>query len=160
MAQTRGNEEKESMYTLRKLGSALEAEGKWAEAESVHREALAISRKQGGNEGSEALMDLERLVRVLKAQKKFAEAQRLLDEVLAPAFVRQPPSGNLVVLRADIMGRRGRWPEAATNAALLLQLQPDEHYNYHRLAGLLAMTGNRPAYELICQKDAHQVLRH
>jgi eukaryotic-like serine/threonine-protein kinase len=148
-----GNEEKESMYTLRKLGLALEAEGKWADAESVYREALAVSRKQGGNEGSEALMDLERLVRALKAQKKFAEAQQRLDEVLAPAFVRQPPSANLVALRGDIMGRQGRWPEAATNAALLLQLQPDEHYNYHRLAGLLGMTRNRPAYEQICQQD-------
>ena len=149
-----GIEGQQSMYTLRKLGLALEAERKWEEAEAIWREALAISRKQGGNEGPEALKDLEGLVRVLKAEKKFSEAQQILDDVLAPAFVTQQPSGNLVVLRADIMGRRGKWQEAATNAALLLQLQPDEQYNYHRLAGLLAMNRGLPAYEQLCQKEA------
>jgi len=41
-----GIEERQSMYTLRKLGLALEAERKWPEAESVHREVLALSRKK------------------------------------------------------------------------------------------------------------------
>ena len=139
-----GNEEKESMYTLRKLGLALEAESKLPEAESVYREALAVSRKQGGNEGPEAVMDLGRLARVLSAEKKSDEAEKLLGEVSS--------SVDLLGMRVDIRGRRGLWHEATADAALLLQLQPAEHYNYHRLAGLLAMTGNRPAYEQLCQK--------
>ncbi len=146
-----GVEEQQSMFTLRKLGLALEAERRWPEAESVHREALSISSKKG-NQDPEALVDLERLVRVLMAQMKFGEAERLLNEVMTPAFVKQPSRLDLLKQRVNLMGRRGRWPEAAADAALLVQLEPAEHYDYHRLAGLLALTHNRSAYEQLCRK--------
>jgi tetratricopeptide (TPR) repeat protein len=139
------------MYTLRSLGLTLEAEHKWADAEIVHREALALSRKKG-DENSEALADLEKVVRDLTAQKKFVEAQQLLDRMLTPAFVVKPESVNLLVQRVNVMGRRGRWREAAADACLALENQLTEHYRYHTLAGLLAMMGDRPAYEEICKK--------
>jgi tetratricopeptide (TPR) repeat protein len=139
------------MFTLRKLGLALGTERKWTEAESVHREALAISRKKG-NDDAEALVDLERLVRVLMAQKKFGEAEQLLGEALTPAFVRQPSSVNLLVQRVNLEGRRGQWDQTAADAALVVELQPNDHYRYHTLAGLLAITGDRPAYEQLCKR--------
>ena len=146
-----GIEERQSMYTLRKLGLALEAERKWPEAESVHREALAISR-QKGDEDPEALVDLERVVHVLTAEKKFVEAQQLLDKILTPAFVAKPESASLLVLRVNVTARRGRWREAAADAALALENQLNEHYRYHTLAALLAMAGDRPAYEQVCKR--------
>ena len=139
------------MFTLRSLGLALEAARKWPEAESVYREALTISRSKG-DEDSEALVDLDRVVRALTAQKKFDEAQQLLDRVLTPAFAVKPSSVNLLVQRVDVMGRRGRWREAAADAALALEHQLTEHYRYHTLAALLAMTGDRSAYEQVCKK--------
>jgi tetratricopeptide (TPR) repeat protein len=145
------DENQQTLYALRDSGAKLEGEGKWLEAETVRREALAVSRKKWGNEGPEALADLENLVRVLMAEKKFDEAEQLLGEVLTPAFVKQPSSVNFLVQRVNLMGRRGRWREAAGDAALLLQLQPTDHYHYHRLAGLLAITQNRPAYQKLCQ---------
>jgi tetratricopeptide (TPR) repeat protein len=146
-----GTEEQQSMYTLRKLGLALEAQHNWVEAESVWREALSLSRKKG-EEDSEALADLERLVRVLANERKFAEAQDFLDKVLTPAFVMQSSSVNLLVQRVNIMGRRGRWQEAAADAALALDNQPTDHYRFHTLIGLLAMTHDRSAYEQICKR--------
>jgi serine/threonine protein kinase len=146
-----GIEERQSMFTLRKLGLALEAERKWPEAESVHGEALTISSKKG-DEDPEALADSEKLIRVLTAQKKFVEAQQILDRVLAPAFVVKPSSANLLVQRVNVMGRRGRWREAVSDARLALDNQPAEHYHYHILAALLAMTGDRTAYEQVCQR--------
>ena len=146
-----GNEERQSMYTLRKLGLALQAEGKWAEAETLYREALAISRKQEGNEGPEALMDMQRLAQVLVAQKKFSNTQKLLDETLTPALLKTQTGLNLLLTWVDMMGRHGRWQEATVDATLLVQFQPTEQYNYHRLAGLLAITGNHPAYKQLCQ---------
>jgi tetratricopeptide (TPR) repeat protein len=146
-----GMEGKQSMYTLRKLGLALEAERNWPEAESVHREALSISSKKG-DQDSEALADLEKLARVLVAEKKFPEAQQLLDKVLTPAFVTQPSSDKLLVQRVNLMGRQGRWQEAAATAALALEHQLTDHYHYHTLAALLAMAGDRPAYEQVCKK--------
>jgi len=146
-----GNEERQSMYTLRKLALALEAETKWPEAESVHREALSLSQKKG-DQDPEALADREKLVRVLTNEKKFGEAEELLDEVLTPAFVVQSASVNLLVQRVNLMGRQGRWREAAADAALALENQPTDHYRYHTLAGLLAVTQDRPAYEQLCQR--------
>jgi len=145
-----GSEEKQSMYTLRKLGLALEAQHNWVEAESVWREALSLSRKKG-DEDPEAVADLERLVRVLSNERKFTEAQDLLDKVLTPAFFMQSSSANLLVQRVNIMGRQGRWLEAAADAAIALDNQPTDHYRYHTLIGLLAITHDRPAYEQLCK---------
>jgi tetratricopeptide (TPR) repeat protein len=146
------NKDQQTLYALRDSGAKLEGESKWPEAETVHREALAISRKKWGHESPEALADLENLVRVLTTQKKFDESEQLLGEVLTPTFVKQPSSVNFLVQRVNLMGRQGRWQEAVADAALLLQLQPTDHYHYHRLAGLLAITQNRPAYDQLCQK--------
>lgn len=146
-----GFEETESMYTLRRLGLALEAEHNWPEAEAVHREALAISRKKG-DEDPEALVDLERVVRVLMYEKKFDEAQGLLAPVLTSTFVTQPSSGGLLAQKIAIMGRRGRWQEAAADAAQDIENQPTDHYLYHTLAGLLAVMHDRSGYVQLCQK--------
>ena len=151
-----GVEEQQSMYTLRKLGLALESERKWAEAESIHREALAISRKKG-NEAPEALVDLERLVRVVVAEKQFADAQQLLDEILTPAFVVKPASVNLLVQRVNLMGRRGQWKQAAADAALALENQLTDHYRYHTLAALLAMTGDSPRLRTSLHQAGHKI---
>lgn len=140
------------MYTLRSLGWTLGTEGKWAEAEMAHREALALWRKRAGNEDPQALSELVDLVRALIAQKKFDEAQQCLDEVLTPAFVRQPASVNLLIQRTDLLGRQGQWAKAAADAILVLEYQPTEYYRYHILAPLLVMTHDRPAYEKLCRR--------
>jgi len=146
-----GNEDQQTFYSRRKLGLTLEAENKWPEAETVFRESMSLARKKG-NEDPEALADLERLLHALMPQKKLDESEKLLTEVLTPTFVTHPTSAALLVQRIDLRGRQGRWADAAADSALVLKLEPDEHYDYHRLAALLAMTQNRPAYEQVCQQ--------
>jgi tetratricopeptide (TPR) repeat protein len=145
----RGGEDNESMYTLRRLGLTLEAEHKWPEAEALYREALSISRKKGEHD-PEALMDFEKLLRVLMYEKRFSEAQDLLDKMLTPSFISQPSSGNLLGVRVSLNGRRGRWREAKADAAVALKSQPTDHYQYHTLIALLAITDDRPAYDELC----------
>jgi len=148
----RGNkEDPQSMYALRKLALALEAEHKWQEAESVHREALSLSRKKG-DEDPEALADLQKLVRVLTNEKKYSEAEDLLKTALTPAFATQAASANLIAQRVNLFGRRGRWKEAAALAAVALENDPTDHYRYHTLAALLAVTHDRAGWEQTCQK--------
>jgi serine/threonine protein kinase len=147
-----GDMDRQTFYSRRKLGLTLEAEHKWSEAETVFRESLALARKRAGPEDPEALADLERLVRVLIPQKKLGEAEHLLDEVLTPAFVKQASAANLLTQRVNLLGRQRQWPEAAADAALVLELQPSDHYGYHTLAGLLAITHDRPAYEQLCNR--------
>jgi eukaryotic-like serine/threonine-protein kinase len=108
--------------------------------------------QRAGREAPQALAQLEALARDLIAEKKFGEAEQILDEALTPAFVSQPSSADVLDLRFNLMARRGRWQEAASDAALLLEYRPAEHYYYHALAPLLVMTHDRPAYEQLCRK--------
>src|SRR5262249_41384580 len=73
------------------------------------------------------------------------------DRVVQPV-AGKPTSLNPLTLRINVMGRRGRWPQAAADAAVALQKQPTDHYRYHTLAALLAMTGDRSGYEQVCQR--------
>jgi eukaryotic-like serine/threonine-protein kinase len=147
-----GDDYPDTISSLGSLGLILESEGHWTEAEKIHREALASWRKRAGNEDPQALWELQSLVRVLVAQGKFGQAEQPLNETLTTAFVRKPASTDVLVQRLDLLGRQGRWQEAAADGAAVLEFQPAEHYNYHRLAGLLAISHNRPAYEQLCQK--------
>ena len=145
-----GDEEQQSMYTLRKLGLALQAEHKLPEAELVWREALSISGRKG-DQDSEALADRERLVRLLADEKRYTEGLDILDKVLTPAFVTQPTSASLLAEKIGLMARQGKWSEAVACAAVAVENQPTEHYNYHMMAVLLVVTGQRAAYEQLCK---------
>jgi tetratricopeptide (TPR) repeat protein len=109
-------------------------------------------RKQSGNSDPQTFWETESMAKVLMRQKKFAETEQLLDEALTPAIVSKPSSCNLLFQRIDLLGRQGRWQEAATATTLFVAYQPTEQYGYHILAALLAITRNRPAYEMVCRK--------
>jgi serine/threonine protein kinase len=147
-----GNDDLQTIYAIRSLAEAIEGQGKWAEAEALRREALLSWRKRSGNSDAQTLREFENLAKVLMRQKKFGETERLLEEALTPAIVSQPSSSNLLVQRVELMGRQGRWQEAAASATLVVEYQPTDHYRYHTLAMLLAITRNRPAYEMLCRK--------
>jgi serine/threonine protein kinase/tetratricopeptide (TPR) repeat protein len=147
-----GEEHPDVLATLIGLGSTLEKEGNWAEVETLRRQTLELRRKRYGNEASQTLSEVEGLVRALREQKKLDEAEQVLGEALTPAFVSKPASVKLLFQRADLMGRQGRWEEAAADATRCIEHQPAEHYHYHMLAPLLVVTRNRPAYEQLCRK--------
>jgi tetratricopeptide (TPR) repeat protein len=54
-------------------------------------------------------------------------------------------------MRLDLMARRGHWSQALPDAYLLIQIQPDEHFNYHKLAVLLVLDGKHVEYQKLCQ---------
>ena len=54
--------------------------------------------------------------------------------------------------RVNLLGRRGRWQEAADAATVSVEIQPTDHYRYHTLAGLLVVNHKRPAYERLCKE--------
>ncbi|MDB6175115.1 MAG: serine/threonine protein kinase with repeat [Chthoniobacteraceae bacterium] len=147
-----GQEDPATLDSLRSLGSTLEREGKLDEAGAAFRESLISWRKRLDDGDPKVFDGFENLTRVLLAQKHFAEVEKLLNEALTPEFASQPSSSKLLVLRADLLGRRGRWKEAAKDAALLIQHQPEEHYRYQTLIPLLAITGDRQAYEQLCRQ--------
>ena len=147
-----GENNPEFLYSLDGFARTLEDESKWPEAEMAHRESLTGWRNLGEQGDLQAIVELGGLVRALVAQKKFGEAKQRLDEALTPAFIKDPACADLLALRVDLMGRQGRWQEAITDATLGLEYQSTDHYKYHILAGLLAITHNRHAYEQLCRK--------
>lgn len=147
-----GRDHPDTLNSMGSLAQVLEAEGKWTEAETVNREALALWRHRAGDQNPFTLWVVGELVRDLGAQKKFAEAEEVLNEILTPAFVAQPSSADLLSVRCGLLARRGRWQQAAADAALVLKYQPNNHYRYHTLAGLMAITHHRAEYEKICQQ--------
>jgi tetratricopeptide (TPR) repeat protein len=147
-----GNDDPQTLYTLDRLASALKGVGKWSEAESVYREALASRRKQAGNNDPQTLSEYENLTKLLMYERKFSETEQLLAEALTPAVITQPSSCNLLIWKRDLLGREGRWQEAADAASQVVEYQPTDQFHYHILATLLAITHNRPAYQTFCQK--------
>jgi tetratricopeptide (TPR) repeat protein len=132
---------------LRSLALILQAEGKFAEAEQMHREALSSWRKRGQSDSPQAVSELRSLAELLIAQKKFSAAEQVLEEWLTPELTTQPSMRDLLALRAELETRLGRWQEAATDASLALALQPLKDSKFCTLAALLVKSQNRPAYD-------------
>jgi tetratricopeptide (TPR) repeat protein len=137
---------------LRSLGSTLEAENKYPEAEQAYREVLAVWRKRGENDTPQALSEVESLAHVLMAQKKFDDAEQLLDETLTPAVIKQTSSAELLALRVDLKVRRGQWQQAAADETVAVEDQPSNQWRFPILAALLVKTQNQPAYEKFCKR--------
>jgi len=147
-----GDDYPDTLSSLGSLGQILESEGKWAEAESIYQQILAAWRRRAGNEYPHTLWALGRYANALTVEGKLDQAKQALDETLTPKFAENPASSELLQARLVILARQGRWQEAASDQALLLKDQPDDHYNYHRLAALLIMSHDLPAYQQLCAK--------
>jgi serine/threonine protein kinase len=147
-----GDADPQTLYAMRNLAEAFEGQGKWAESEALHREAFAAWLKRSGNEDAQTLWECDRLYRALVSQRKYNEADQLLAQVLTPTFVKEPACSSILAHRLDLMGRQGRWAEAAADAATLMQYQPTNYYWSYNEFALLVTTDNRPAYEELCQR--------
>jgi tetratricopeptide (TPR) repeat protein len=145
-----GADDPQTLYAMRNVAGALEGQGKWAEAETIHREAFASWWKRAGNDDPQTLWECDGLYLDLTSQHKYDDAEQFLAGVLTPVFVNEPACSNILAHRLDLMGRESRWKEAAADATLVLKYQPADHYRYHILAGLLAITGNRADFEQLC----------
>jgi serine/threonine protein kinase len=147
-----GDDDPQTLYAIRNVAGALEGQGKWAEAETLRRGAFASWRKRSGNADAQTLWECDGLYHDLISQHKYDEAEQFLAGVLMPAFVNESACTNILADRLDLRGRQGRWKEAAADAALSLKYQPTDHYRFHILAALLAISRNHADYEQLCQR--------
>jgi tetratricopeptide (TPR) repeat protein len=139
--------------SLGTLAWLLESKQQFDQAEAVLHQVLTKQRQRAGSGANQSRETLEHLIRILLKEKKFEDAEHLLRETLSPSFVKQRACLGFLELRTDLMARLGRWPEAKADSALALELDPDNQDRSHRLAPLLAMTGDRFAYEKLCQRS-------
>jgi len=136
--------------TLDSLADVHRLTGNHADAEALYRKALDLQRRQFGSGHPGVGRTLTNLATVLIAQNKPAEVEALFHDILTPEFVRDPKSVPILVERAESLARRGRWKEAASDAAVALEHEPDDHSRYHTLAPLLIAGGDREAWRTLC----------
>jgi serine/threonine-protein kinase len=74
--------------------------------------------------------------------------------MLTPEFESQPQSAGWLRFRGDLWARTGRWKEAAADFSKLIELEPENHENYHLLAPLLVQSGDLDAYRRHCAQVA------
>jgi serine/threonine protein kinase len=122
--------------------------GKAGEAERMYRQSLAI-RRATGLPTAEQLDKLEALILNVD---KFDDADALIKEVLPSTTIGGADYVDLFILRADLLARRGRWKEAAADAAQVVEYSPENHESYHMLAPLLVASGDLAGYQQLCRR--------
>jgi serine/threonine protein kinase len=147
-----GDASTEVAASLNDLANDYLDDRKYAEAESLSRQSLAIRRKLLGPESLEVADSIRNLTIILIAEHKFHDAEEFRNQALAPENARETSSVDLLDLRISLLARQRQFREAVEDATIVLKLQPAVNYRYHTLAPLLAITGNRPAYEQLCRE--------
>ena len=86
------------------------------------------------------------------ARGDLLEAEQLVSELLTPELESDPQSAGWLRFRGDLWARTGRWKEAAADFSKLIELEPENHENYHLLAPLLVQSGDLDAYRRHCEQ--------
>ena len=133
------------LETLARMSSDV---GKVGEAERMYRQSMAIRRATG----LPTTEPFDRLEALILNVDKFDDADALIKEVLPSTTIGGSNYVDLFILRADLLARRGRWKEAAADAAQVVEYRPEDHESYHMLAPLLVASGNLEGYQQLCRK--------
>jgi len=147
-----GSQHPDIAASLESLGNNLQRSGSFAEAETLFRELLALRRNRFGAQHPVVLRTARILARSLAAQKKHQDVELLLNDFLTPEFIRTLDSASMLELRAEALARMGRWKEAATDAARVVDHEPTDHQHYHTLAPLLVASNDLDAYVRLCRE--------
>lgn len=140
-----------TLDTMRSLGQTLEAQGKLAESEAMHRQAVRLWRQRGEENIPQASSELENLVHLLITEKKYNDAEQYLDEALTSAPGNQLSSAGLLSLKVEMEARQSEWQKASADAVLAFKNEPSDCDRYSIIAALLARVGDHPAYDDFCK---------
>lgn len=134
--------------TLFNTANVRRAQGDFAAAEDLHRQALALRRRLLGDEHRETLMSMNDLATVCSAQGRYDAAAELLEEtVQLQRRALGPEHAHTLITTANLAGlrqRQGRLDEAAALFAEVLEPQrrvlgaehPSTLTTMHNLAAL------------------------
>ena len=103
-----------------------------------------------GGFGTVFMAEQDQPIKLLMAEKKDSEAEQLLDTTLTPAVLEKRKSTDLLMLRAGLKARRGRWQDAADDGLLAFRSTPDGGH-YAIIGALVAKTQNHAVYEQYCR---------
>jgi serine/threonine protein kinase len=119
----------------------LAAQDKMVAAAESYGNLLDFRLKKFGDHDARVLDAVNSLTEVFLADGKQSQFEQLAAQF-----------PDAWIANSDYWARQGRWAEATTAASRFLDLRPDDHSGYHLMAPLLVQTGQRQAYEDLCQK--------
>jgi serine/threonine protein kinase len=129
----------------------LVSQGKFSEAESAFHRALEIRRQFLGDEPPNPLV-VDTYVQLLRKENKTGDVDAFLTEFLTPGHLTEPQFLELAHIHANELAEKGRWREAAAEAAAFVKAQPDNPALYHTLVPLLVADKEIENYRDICRQ--------
>jgi len=137
---------------LNRQATYFKNEGKLAEAEATWREELALEQKLWETNAVRWGDTAENLLKVLYDEHKIDEADKLYASLLTSPLIKPQELIGVLGGHGSFCATHCLWKEAAADYAKLVELQPDDHWNYFRLAVLDAECGDAAAYQSFCAK--------
>ena len=140
--------------TVHNLADVLERQKDFAGIQALFRDELNNAVKRSPNHPWITSDPLYQILDALLARKQYTQADQLINELLTPAIRNVPTNVGLWRIRGEFSARRGRWNEAAVDLKKVIELEPEQHEVWNRLATLLLRNGATEAYRRHC----HQML--
>ena len=137
---------------LDNLGVIFWNEGKLAEAAAADQEGLDIERRfRSPDDNGNPVIIFNNLIGVLIAEGKRVEAEQEVKETEALPTTKGFPPNNLLRACASWHIRDGQYAEAVADLGKLVELNPDDDWNWCLIAVVLAESGDELQYRKHCQ---------
>ena len=136
---------------LGNLGVTFWDEGKLAEAATADQESLDLERRfRSPNDNAAPVIIFNNLIALLIAEGKRIEAEQEVKEAEALPTTNGLPLNNLLRACASWHIRDGQYSEAVADLGKLVELNPDDDWNWCLIAVVLAESGDEPQYRKHC----------
>ena len=148
-----GKEHPDTLRSMSNLAAMLSSQGKYKEAEKMHRQVLTLREAVLGKEHSDTLMSMNHLGLVFSSQRKYGEAEKIHRRVLALAetVLGKEHSDTLLSMTnlAELLSGQGKYKEAeemfqqvlALKGMVLSKEHPHTLINMNNLAQSLSSQG-------------------
>jgi serine/threonine protein kinase/tetratricopeptide (TPR) repeat protein len=148
-----GPDHPDTLNSMKNLSIVYWKMGRLNEELSLLEEKWKLQKSKLGPEHPDTLGTLENLAWADFYAGRVTETIRVYSEVLTPAFTSQPKSVGLLLHRAELLARFGRWKEAEADLSHALELQPDKVWIWHCLAAVLVQERQPEACREHCRKS-------
>jgi ankyrin repeat protein/tetratricopeptide (TPR) repeat protein len=161
MCEIAGAEHPKTLTSMNNLAAVLRDQGKYQEAESMHRQALATRERLLGKEHPDTLTSMNNLAAVLRDQGKYQEAESMHRQALATRErllgMEHPDTLRSISNLALVLRDQGRYEEAELMHRQVLVLEqvalgkehPDTLTSMNNLAEVLRAQGKYEEAELM-----------
>jgi tetratricopeptide (TPR) repeat protein len=119
--------------------------------EAELRLALANDRRNWPEDARKWRESINKLAGFLKAERRLRDAVEVYNSVLTPTVAGRRENASFLEARAELLARQGKWKQAASDFAQLVEYHPTHSAHYHQLAPLLVAIGDTDGYHRLCQ---------